>query len=313
MNPAIVQGSAQKEKGETARETLDHTLKSLTDASQQAFKIHPVSRLPSVEKLKHIVGMIRALLFPGYFGECMADPSTLTFFMGKNLAEIFDQLTEQIQNTISFDEDTAPEQSRNRAAEISLEFIKRIPEIRRIVTTDAHSIYEADPAARSASEVVFCYPAIKAIINHRVAHELRKLGVPLIPRIISEFAHSETGIDIHPGAQIGEFFCIDHGTGVVIGETCIIGSNVRLYQGVTLGAKKFTLDEHGNPIKDELRHPIIEDGVTIYSNATILGRIRIGANSIIGGNVWITNDLPPDSRITQAKSVVDRFEDGSGI
>jgi serine O-acetyltransferase len=151
------------------------------------------------------------------------------------------------------------------------------------------------------------------MINHRLAHHLLILGVPLLPRIISEMAHSETGIDIHPGAIIGEYFCIDHGTGVVIGETCIIGNNVRLYQGVTLGAKKFSLDDSGNPLKDEPRHPIIEDNVVIYSNANILGRITVGKNSVIGGNVWIVNDVPANSKITQAKVVQEHFFFDSGI
>lgn len=194
-----------------------------------------------------------------------------------------------------------------------MRFIEKLPEIKRILLTDINAIYNADPAAKNIGEIIYCYPSIRAMINHRIAHELVKLNIPLIPRIISEMAHSETGIDIHPGASIGESFCIDHGTGVVIGETCIIGNNVKIYQGVTLGAKKFSLDENGNPIKDEPRHPIIEDNVSIYSNATILGRIVIGRNSIIGGNVWITNNVPPNSKITQAHAIEDKFYDGLGI
>ena len=162
--------------------------------------------------------------------------------------------------------------------------------------------FNGDPAAKSYGEIIFCYPTIRALTNYRVANQLLKLGVPLIPRILSEMAHSETGIDIHPGAEIGESFTIDHGTGVVIGETCIIGKNVKLYQGVTLGAKSFPLDENGNPIKGIPRHPIVEDNVVIYAGATILGRITVGANSTIGGNLWVTNNVPSNSKLIQIPS-----------
>jgi serine O-acetyltransferase len=170
-----------------------------------------------------------------------------------------------------------------------------------MLSDDVQAAYEGDPAAKSPSETIFCYPGIFAITNHRVAHELYRLGVPVIPRIISENAHSVTGIDIHPGARIGRSFFIDHGTGVVIGETAIIGDRVRIYQGVTLGAKSFPLDEKGAPIKGIDRHPIIEDDVVIYAGATILGRITVGARSVVGGNVWLTQGLPPDSSISQGK------------
>jgi serine O-acetyltransferase len=169
------------------------------------------------------------------------------------------------------------------------------------LATDVRSAFEGDPAASSPDEVIFCYPAVMAITNFRLAHELHVLGVPLIPRMITEHAHSITGMDIHPGATIGEYFFIDHGTGGVIGETCEIGRNVRLYQGVTLGAKSFKLDEKGKPIKGIPRHPIVEDDVTIYSGATILGRVTIGRGSVIGGNVWLVDSVPPNSRITQAQ------------
>ena len=166
---------------------------------------------------------------------------------------------------------------------------------------DVQAAYDGDPAAKSPGETIFCYPGIFAITNHRVAHELYRLEVPVIPRILSENAHSITGIDIHPGARIGRSFFIDHGTGVVIGETAIIGNRVRIYQGVTLGAKSFPLDENGCPIKGIDRHPIIEDDVVIYAGATILGRITAGARSVIGGNVWLTHSVPPDSSITQGR------------
>ena len=181
------------------------------------------------------------------------------------------------------------------------EFIKRLPELRRILATDVEAAYNGDPAAESYGEIISCYPVIKAVTNYRIAHELLLLGVPLIPRIITEMAHSETGIDIHPGAQIGHHFTIDHGTGVVIGATCIIGNNVKLYQGVTLGAKSFPLDEKGNPMKGIARHPILEDNVIVYSNATILGRITIAKGTVIGGNVWVTESTKPGEQLVQAK------------
>ena len=180
-------------------------------------------------------------------------------------------------------------------------FISMLPDIRETLHTDVIAAYNGDPAAKSFGEVIFCYPSIRAISNYRIAHALLKLGVPLIPRIISEMAHSETGIDIHPGATIGSYFVIDHGTGVVIGETTIIGNNVKMYQGVTLGAKSFPLDENGNPIKGIKRHPNIESNVILYSNTTILGDITVGEGAVIGGNLWIDYDIPAGSKLSQSK------------
>jgi len=196
---------------------------------------------------------------------------------------------------------------------ITADFISKLPKVRQILATDVEAAYIGDPAAKSHGETIFCYPSIYALTNHRIAHELYKLEVPLIPRIISEMAHSRTGIDIHPGAQIGEYFFMDHGTGIVIGETSIIGNNVRIYQGVTLGAKSFPLDEHGNPIKGIPRHPIVEDNVIIYSGATILGRITIGKGSVIGGNLWITRNVPPGSKLVQQEFRQDYYDHGLGI
>ncbi len=200
-----------------------------------------------------------------------------------------------------------------RSRQITNAFLKRLPDIKQLLQTDIRAAFEGDPAVTSPDEAVFCYPGIMAVTSYRVAHELWKLEVPLIPRMITEHAHSITGIDIHPGAQIGESFFIDHGTGVVIGETCIIGERVRIYQGVTLGARSFPLDEQGKPIKGIDRHPVVEDGVVIYSGATLLGRIVIGKNSIIGGNVWLTRDVPRNSRVTQSTARQETFEAGSGI
>lgn len=200
-----------------------------------------------------------------------------------------------------------------RASEVMATFTARLPTVRKLLGTDAQAAFEGDPAATSADEAVFCYAGVTAVIHHRIAHELHVLGVPLIPRIISELAHAQTGIDIHPGARIGESFFIDHGTGVVIGETCIIGQRVRLYQGVTLGAKSFPTDDAGRPIKGMARHPIVEDDVIIYAGATILGRITIGRGSVIGGNVWLTQSVPPRTTASQAQLRHEIFDGGAGI
>jgi serine O-acetyltransferase len=200
-----------------------------------------------------------------------------------------------------------------KAENNAVDLIEFLPEMRRMLVSDVEATFLNDPAAKNFGEVIFSYPGIRAITNYRLAHKLVQLQVPLVPRIISEMAHSETGIDIHPRAQIGENFTIDHGTGVVIGSTCIIGNNVKIYQGVTLGAKSFPLDEHGNPIKGIPRHPIVEDDVVIYAGATILGRVTIGKGSIIGGNVWVTTDLPPNSRILQKRPRESAYTDGAGI
>ena len=191
-------------------------------------------------------------------------------------------------------------------------FMDTIPRIRELLETDVEAIAHNDPAVGSLQEIVFCYPAVTAMIYYRTAHELHLLGVPVIPRMLTEYAHSATGIDIHPGAVIGDHFAIDHGTGIVIGETTIIGSHVTLYQGVTLGARNFSYDAEGMPRKIP-RHPILEDGVTVYSNASILGRVTIGRNSVIGGNVWLTRSVPPHSRILQGKPQEMIFTDGAGI
>ena len=200
-----------------------------------------------------------------------------------------------------------------QSLELTREFVKTLPKVRALLDSDLQAAFEGDPAARSVDEVLVCYPGIAAIINHRLAHELYQLGLPLIARMIAEIAHSVTGIDIHPGAQIGPSFFIDHGTGVVIGQTAIIGERVRLYQAVTLGAKRFPTDENGVLIKGNARHPIVEDDVVIYAGATILGRITIGRGSTIGGNVWLTKSVPPESNVTQAQARQELFIHGAGI
>ncbi len=273
--------------------------------------------LPSIEKLEKFVYLVREILFPGYFGNTSLRANTMSHYMGVYVDELFELLSEQILAGLCFACERPSEidmDERSRFAQgLAADFIANLPEIRRKLVADVETAFIGDPAAISRGEVIFCYPAIRAISNYRVAHQLLSLGVPLIPRIISEMAHSETGIDIHPKAQIGERFTIDHGTGVVIGSTCIIGENVKLYQGVTLGAKSFPLDEDGNPIKGVPRHPIVEDNVIIYAQATILGRIRVGKNSVIGGNVWVTNNVAPNSKIVQFKARETSFSDGGGI
>lgn len=196
--------------------------------------------------------------------------------------------------------------------ETSRRLLEALPELRRRLGTDVRAVFDGDPAAGSFEEVILCYPALVALTHYRLAHALWRCGVPILPRMITERAHSATGIDIHPGATIGDSFSIDHGTGVVIGETCIIGSHVRLYQGVTLGAKSFKFDAEGHILR-EPRHPILEDRVVVYSNSSILGRVRIGHDSVIGGNVWQTTDLPPYSRVVQGRASISTFENGGGI
>ncbi len=290
------------------------TLLASDPSAECDYASHPALLLPSIDKLREFVDLVRAIVFPGYFGAPILHRESLPHFIGVRIEKLYDLLTGQIQSVRQFETgNTLQAITADEASAAARAFIGRLPEIRRVLCTDVKAIYDGDPAAKSHGEIIFCYPSIRAMINHRTAHALLHLGVPLIPRIISEMAHSETGIDIHPGARIGEYFCIDHGTGVVIGETCEIGNNVRLYQGVTLGAKRFELDKEGNPVKNVPRHPIIEDNVVIYSNANILGRITIGRNSVIGGSVWVTRSVPPNSKLQQQKAVESAFINGLGI
>jgi len=259
--------------------------------------------LPSCEVVAECVGALRSVLFPGYFGFSEVPADGRCYHVGATLDRIQRVLKEQIWRGLCFACDRTSqehcEECEGNAVDITRKFIDRLPEVRRLLDTDARAGYEGDPAATSPDEVIFCYPGFSAIAAQRLAHELYVLGVPIIPRMITEDAHSRTGIDIHPGAEIGEFFFIDHGTGVVIGETTVIGNRVRLYQGVTLGARSFPLDENGKPIKGVPRHPIVEDDVIIYSGATILGRVTVGHGSVVGGNVWLTSDVPPGCHVAQ--------------
>ncbi len=270
--------------------------------------------LPSQPELAKAMDLCRSMLFPGFYGKSTVNTHNLIYHMGVAMERLYCIMCEQIQAGLCFAAGwseveaygqtyaSAQEQRKRKAAQLARAFLQRLPALRQTLATDVEAAYFGDPAAESFGEVISCYPVIKALTNYRVAHELVMLDVPLIPRIITEMAHSETGIDIHPNATIGDHFTIDHGTGVVIGATCIIGSHVKLYQGVTLGAKSFPTDDSGNPIKGIPRHPILEDCVIVYANSTILGRITIGHDAVIGGNIWVTEDVAPGTRIIQHKA-----------
>ena len=290
-------------------ETLANVVKELSDSKSYQGLFHRQSDdspLPSSNTIHSLVEELRILLFPGYFGNSAVNSRTITYHIGVLLKS-------QILAGLCFDntdEDCGcTDCQQQEAAQLAVKFMASLPDLRRILATDVEAMFNGDPAAHNYGEVISCYPAIRAITNYRIAHQLLVLGVPLIPRIITEQAHSETGIDIHPGAQIGHSFAIDHGTGVVIGETCVIGNNVKLYQGVTLGARSFPLDADGKPIKGIPRHPKLEDDVIIYSNATILGRITIGKGATVGGNIWVTENVRPGARITQNRAKeIDNFK-----
>ena len=285
---------------------LSEVIGRLSDEGSYGRLCHVASHeveLPSGEVLGEIIGLCRMILFPGYFERARINRESVRFHVGVHVATLRRLLIEQIYAGLCFSEQgegTDDALLRVRSEELAESFLKALPSIRDLLATDAEATFDGDPAATNLREVIFCYPGLRAIANYRVAHCLFQLGVPYIPRMITEMAHRETGIDIHPGAQIGEYFSIDHGTGIVIGQTAIIGNHVRLYQGVTLGAKNFTLDEQGLPM-DLPRHPILEDEVIVYSNASILGRITIGKGSVIGGNIWLTHSVPPYSKLTQSR------------
>ena len=237
------------------------------------------------EQLERLVSAVKDVIFPDYSSESEEDA----------VRTVFDCLSRLADEAVARD------------------FLNALPGIKDLIITDVEAIVENDPAVSDTREVIFCYPSLTAMLHYRTAHVLLKLGVPVLPRMLTEIAHSATGIDIHPAAGIGPWFAIDHGTGVVIGATCIIGSHVMLYQGVTLGAKNFRYDDSGRPV-DTPRHPILEDNVTVYSNTSILGRVRIGHDTVVGGNIWLTHDVPPHSRILQRKAVTAPFfSDGEGI
>nr|WP_193566062.1 serine O-acetyltransferase EpsC [Nitrosomonas oligotropha] len=272
-------------------------------------------RLPSRRILASVAEGLSAAMFPNRLGSSELADEGIDHYVGHTLNMTLRELMVQIQNELHYNSglEMLSDEDRAQSIAITQSFAKCLPQIRTLLESDIKAAYEGDPAARNLDEVLVCYPGIMAILHYRLAHVLHGLGVPLIARMISEIAHSVTGIEIHPGAQIGGSFFIDHGTGVVIGETAIIGQNVRLYQAVTLGAKRFPVDENGALVKGNLRHPIVEDDVVIYAGATILGRITIGRGSTIGGNVWLTRSVPPGSNISQAQMRQEVYENGAGI
>lgn len=288
---------------------LTETIKKLSDEASYKQLFHACrdeEALPSGEVLKDIVDLCRAILFPGYYGNARISKQTIRFHTGVDVETLHKLLTKQIYAGLCFADvdclSCSEEKVYNKAEKLSEEFISFLPKMRELLATDVEATYNGDPAAQNIGEVIFCYPGFRAINNYRIAHQLYVLGVPFIPRMITEMAHSETGIDIHPGAKIGHYFSIDHGTGTVIGETSVIGNHVRIFQGVSLAGEKLPPDENGNTIRGVARHPILEDHVTIYSNATLIGKIRIGEGATICGNVWITEDVPAKAVITQNKA-----------
>jgi serine O-acetyltransferase len=249
--------------------------------------------LPSQESVNLLARDCMHLLFPGYFEERRIEKKDMAGLVDSGLASIAGRLTTEIEKSLKFAKRSGAAEEAVRLTEAAL---ARLPDIRKAIRTDVEAAYNGDPAALSYEEIILAYPCVLAISLQRFAHVLYGLGVPLIPRMITEFAHERTGIDIHPGAEIGTHFFIDHGTGVVIGETATLGSRVKLYQGVTLGAKSFETDSKGNPVKGVKRHPDIGDNVTIYAHATILGGdTRIGANSVVAGNIWLLESVPANS------------------
>lgn len=275
-----------------------------------------IREIPSREALKAILDGFSAALFPTHYGQADLNDESIDYYVGNTLNTTLNALVEQVRRALLFvsrHQDQAQHhdsdsQLQAQAVAITRQFATRLRGIRDLLVSDLQAAFQGDPAATSMSEILLCYPGMTATIYHRFAHTLYQLGAPFLARLISRIAHSSTGIDIHPGAQIGSHFFIDHGTGVVIGETAIIGKHVRLYQAVTLGAKRFPADENGVLIKGNARHPIVEDDVVIYAGATILGRITIGKGSIIGGNIWLTQNVPPNSNITQAQMRSTAFE-----
>lgn len=296
-----------RKKSGTATWDLDQTVRELRASRELThnIRLHGLIReLPSRKVLLGIVEGLCGALFPTHYGRADLSETNIDYFVGHTLNQTLPLLQEQVRRGLQFGhslEEQADHAIASQAEELTAAFARQLPAIRGLLFTDLDAAYRGDPAATSVSEILLCYPGMTAIIYYRLAHALHKLGTPLIARLISDIAHSSTGIDIHPAAEIGSHFFIDHGTGVVIGETALIGQRVRLYQAVTLGAKKFEEGDDGVLIKGEPRHPIVEDDVVIYAGATILGRITIGKGSIIGGNVWLTQSVPARSHVVQAQ------------
>ncbi|MBN2511321.1 MAG: hypothetical protein JXB18_00150 [Sedimentisphaerales bacterium] len=263
-----------------------------------------VKNLPVRDKILFVLNSLMELLFPGYTGRRPVSSENIRSIIQEILVMVRRELADQIELALRFNcklKDCPACDCRDLASKCCEKLLNQIPHIRQILKEDVQAAFDGDPAARAPEEIVLSYPHLCAIAIHRVAHELYRMDIPLIPRMMAEYAHSQTGIDIHPGAQVGRRFFIDHGTGVVIGETAVIGNNVKIYQGVTLGAVSFPKDEQGNIIRGKKRHPTLEDDVTVYAEATILGDIVIGKGAVIGGNVWIRESVPAGAVVTIAK------------
>jgi serine O-acetyltransferase len=286
---------------------LDHIVAELRASRELTHNIRHLGRIHKLPSRKALLGIVEGLcaaLFPTHYGRADLNETNIDYFVGHTLNQTLPLLQDQVRRGLVFASDAGEQDDRSlteKAIRITSDFAGQLPTIRALLFTDLQAAYRGDPAATSTSEILLCYPGMTAVIYHRLAHALHRLEAPLIARLISEIAHSATGIDIHPAADIDSHFFIDHGTGVVIGETSVIGKRVRLYQAVTLGAKRFTEGEHGVLMKGEPRHPILEDDVVIYAGATILGRVTIGQGSVIGGNVWLTQSVPARSRVVQAQ------------
>ncbi len=313
--------SALREPPRQAEEDLDLAdivvqLRGLRTASQKRRYRGAPPPLPSREIIVDLIDDLVSALYPRHFGPADLAAKDVDAFVSRTLDSALPALHRQVELELALAKEWRGDNRIDtplRAGDLVTEFAAALPRVRALLDKDVRAAFEGDPSARSIDEIVFCFPGFAAIIRHRLAHQFHKVGVTMIARIIAEHAHSETGIDIHPGAEIEEGFFIDHGTGVVIGETAVIGRSVRLYQMVRLGAKRFEADASGVLAKNYPRHPIVEDEVVIYAGATVLGRVTIGKGSSIGGNVWLTRDVPPGSNITQAKARNESFDDGGGI
>ena len=286
-------------------DALREAVERLSDEGSYAQLFHAYceeEELPSGKVLQSLVELCRAILFPGYYGQARITGQTIRFHTGVSIEQLFEELSKQIYAGLCLantSQTTSSQAAKATAERIAEEFISSLPELRSLLATDAEAMFDSDPAAQNPGEVIFCYPGFRAICNYRIAHVLYRLEVPFIPRMITEMAHSETGIDIHPGATIGHHFSIDHGTGIVIGETSVIGDYVRIFQGVSLAGAKLPPDEKGNTIRGIARHPILGNHVTVYPNATLIGKIHIGDGATICGNVWVAEDVPAGATVSQ--------------
>jgi serine O-acetyltransferase len=284
--------------------TLPSLVSEMLDSYESRGGVNFQEELPSKEEVTDLLDHLLAVVFPGYFGLRGISKSDAQYVLGNALHGLYASLRNLVERSLRFECDSQgrlpTDECARKAARVALGLLRGLPRIRALLQEDVQAAYDGDPAAKSIQEIIMSYPAVVAIATYRLAHELHREGVPYLPRMMTEEAHSLTGIDIHPGAEIGRSFFIDHGTGVVIGETTVIGSNVKLYQGVTLGALSFPKDERGRIIKGGKRHPTVEDNVVIYSGATILGgKTVIGHDSVIGGNCWIVSSVPPNTKVNE--------------